>query len=56
MEIKRCQRNNKPGFKAGDTGECFVYKTGNKKSRDKAKRLAEEQARAIQKSKKRKKK
>ena len=55
MEIKRCQGNLKPGFKAGDTGECFTYTAGDKVSRDKAKRLAEEQARAIKKSNKRKK-
>lgn len=45
MEIRRCQKNGKPGFKAGYEGVCYTYKPGDKASRTKARRLAEADAR-----------
>lgn len=47
MPIKRCQRDNKPGYKWGDAGYCYTYTPGNRKQREAAKNLAAEQAKAI---------
>jgi len=47
MPIKECQKNGKPGYKYGDSGNCYTYEPGNKASREKAKDKAQEQASAI---------
>ena len=47
MPIKKCRSNGKPGYKYGDQGKCYTYTTGNKTSREKAKKKAGEQGRAI---------
>lgn len=52
MPIKRCKSNGKLGFKFGDTGKCFTYTTGDKSSRERARRQAEAQGRAIKANKK----
>lgn len=48
MSLKRCQRIGKTGYKWGDEGKCYVYKAGDKTSRERAKRKAESQGRAIE--------
>lgn len=51
MPLKRSTKNGKPCYKWGDSGKCYAYTTGNKKSRDRAKSLAKKQGRAIKASK-----
>ena len=53
MPIKKCQIDNKPGFKWGDEGTCYPYTQGNKKERDEAANKAARQGRAIEASKRR---
>lgn len=53
MPIKRCRSKGKPGFKWGDEGKCFTYTAGDKTSRDRARKKAEEQGRAIEANKRR---
>lgn len=33
MPIKRCQLNKKSGYKYGDSGKCYIGKTGLKKAK-----------------------
>ena len=40
MPVKDCQSENKPGFKWGNEGACYVYDPNNKKSKNDAKRKA----------------
>jgi hypothetical protein len=47
MPIKRCQKDGKPGYKWGDAGTCYTYTSGNKESRERAKKKAREQGQAI---------
>lgn len=47
MPIKRCQKDGKPGFKFGTSGKCFTYTAGNAASRERAKKKAQAQERAI---------
>ena len=47
MPVKRCQKDNKPGYKWGDKGKCYTYKKGNKKEEEIAKEKAKRQGRAI---------
>lgn len=32
MPIKRCQANGKAGWKFGDSGTCYIGKTGKKRA------------------------
>lgn len=43
MPIKRCSSDNKPGYKWGDAGKCYVYNPTNKASETKAKKKAQDQ-------------
>lgn len=36
MPIKRCQENNKPGYKCGDGGKCYTYTPQNEAERKQA--------------------
>lgn len=56
MSLKRCQSNGKTGYRWGNEGKCYTYTTGDKDSREEAKRKAESQGRAIKSSKRKKKK
>ena len=47
MPVKRCQKNNSPGYKFGDNGFCYTYKAGNKRSRERARKKAKAQGRTI---------
>lgn len=47
MPLMRCQKNNKPGWKWGRSGTCYVYTPGNTTSEKRAKDKALEQMRAI---------
>lgn len=40
MPVNPCSDNNKPGFKWGDSGKCYIYERGNPKSMGEAKRKA----------------
>lgn len=40
MPVKRCQKDNKPGYKCGDQGTCYTYTPGDKQSRKNAKEKA----------------
>lgn len=48
MPVKRCTKDGKPGYKWGDEGKCYSYTSGNKESRERAKKKAAEQGRAIE--------
>lgn len=52
MPVERCQKNGKSGYRWGKEGKCYTYTTGNKQSRDRAKRQAAQQGRAIEANKK----
>ena len=47
MPIKRCQVNNKPGYKYGDKGKCYTYTADDTRSRRRALIKAQKQGRAI---------
>ena len=47
MPVKRCRSDNKPGWKYGDSGKCYTYAAGNKKSESVAKLKAVKQGIAI---------
>jgi len=47
MPVMKCQRNGKPGYKWGVSGKCYTYKPGDKASRERARKKALEQMRAI---------
>ena len=52
MPVMRCTENGKPGYKWGKEGNaCFTYTGGDASSRERAKKKAEEQGRAIEASK-----
>lgn len=40
MPLKKCQNNNKPGYKWGEEGKCYTYTPGNEESRNQAKQKA----------------
>lgn len=40
MPVNPCSENGKPGFKWGDSGKCYIYTPGDKKSMGEAKRKA----------------
>lgn len=48
MAIERCQLSGKSGFRSGPNGKCYTYNTGDKTSRDRARKNAERQERAMQ--------
>jgi len=54
MPIQRCRKNGKPGYKWGQSGACYTYTPGNKRSMSLAKSKALRQGRAINVNKKRK--
>lgn len=56
MSLKRCQSNGKTGYRWGNEGKCYTYTTGDKESRERAKRKAESQGRAIESNKRKGKK
>jgi hypothetical protein len=47
MPVERCRKNGRPGFRWGKEGKCFTYTAGDKTSRERARRKAEAQGRAI---------
>ncbi len=47
MPVKRCQLDNKPGYKWGDSGKCYTYDTNNKASETVAKKKAVDQGIAV---------
>jgi hypothetical protein len=47
MPLKRCTKNNKPGWKYGDSGVCYTYSAGDKKAEAAAKLKAIKQGIAI---------
>jgi len=50
MPLMRCSSENKPGWKYGDSGACYTYTTGDKKSEATAKLKAIKQGVAISKN------
>jgi hypothetical protein len=56
MPIKECHEGGKPGFKWGDSGHCYKYTPGDDASRERARRQALEQGRAIEASQRRERK
>jgi len=50
MPVKRCRLDDKPGWKYGDSGKCYTYTAGNKKSESAAKLKAAKQGFVIAKS------
>jgi len=40
MPRQRCVLKGQPGFKWGKHGKCYIYKKGNRKSRQQAKKKA----------------
>lgn len=50
MPLKRCKLKNKPGWKYGNSGKCYVYTAGNKASESTAKLKAIKQGFIIAKS------
>jgi hypothetical protein len=47
MPVQRCVKNNKPGFRWGESGKCYTYTPGDKASRERARKKAAEQGQAI---------
>jgi len=47
MPLKRCQQNNKQGWKWGDEGKCYTYNPNSEASEKRAKSLAVKQGFAI---------
>ncbi len=47
MPVKQCRKNGKPGFKWGDEGKCYTYKSGDEDDRERARKKAAQQGRAI---------
>jgi len=47
MPLMRCKLENKPGWKFGDSGKCYIFKQGNKASEAAAKLKAAKQGAAI---------
>lgn len=54
MPVQRTQANGKPGYRWGTEGKVYTYTPGNKDSRERAKRKAEAQGRAIEANRKKK--
>ncbi|MDH7597548.1 MAG: hypothetical protein QHG98_07425 [Methanothrix sp.] len=47
MPVKTCTSNGKPGFKWGDSGECYTYEPGSKSAQARAREKARKQGIAI---------
>jgi len=47
MPIKKVTKDGKTGYQFGDLGKIYFYKPNDKESREKAKKKAEKQERAI---------
>lgn len=47
MPVERCTIKGKPGYRYGKTGTCYLYTSGNKASRERAKAQARAQGLAI---------
>ena len=47
MPIKRCQEDNKPGYKWGDAGKCYIYNPNDENSIKESKKKAMSQGVAI---------
>jgi len=47
MPLMKCKKDDKPGWKYGDSGACYTYTTGNEKSEAAAKLKAIKQGIAI---------
>ena len=43
MPIRSCSDGDKPGYKWGDSGKCYLYTTGDEKSMEAAKMKAQMQ-------------
>jgi len=47
MPIMKCRKDNKPGYRWGNSGFCYIYTAGDKKSESAAKLKAAKQGAAI---------
>ena len=47
MPVQACERDGKPGFRYGESGACYIYTPGNKRSLVQARLKAEMQGVAI---------
>lgn len=47
MPIERTTKKGKPCYRWGQSGKCYPYTPGNKRSRERAKKKALKQGRAI---------
>lgn len=47
MPVKSCREGDRPGYKCGNSGKCYTYKSGDEAGRKKAKRKAIRQCRAM---------
>jgi hypothetical protein len=50
MPVEQCQLKGKPGYRWGKRGKCYIYEPNNEADRQRARRLAERQGRAIKSS------
>lgn len=50
MPLQKCTLDKKPGWRWGESGKCYTYKPGNKKSEAAAKLKAAKQGFATAKS------
>jgi len=46
MPVQRTTKDGKPAYKWGKSGKAYTYEPGNRESRERARRRAEEQGRA----------
>ena len=47
MPIERATKDGKPGFRFGKSGKIYTYTPGDKESRERARKKAEKQGRAV---------
>ena len=47
MSIERATKDGKPGFRFGKSGKVYTYTPGDKESRERARKKAEKQGRAV---------
>lgn len=47
MPLQHCRKENSPGWRWGDSGACYIYQAGDKKSESAAKLKAIKQGIAI---------
>jgi hypothetical protein len=48
MPVMRCSEESRPGFRWGSEGKCYTYAPGDPASRERARRQAERQGRAVE--------